>query len=92
MVQLIWTERYTEYVEYLAKTWIDPHKEKSFEHGRPTPRGDIFEHIDRKISFYALRKVFEQIIADYASRRLCVVKKGNLHRQWSSNYLDGAIS
>ncbi|CCI39906.1 unnamed protein product [Albugo candida] len=27
----------------------------------PTPRGDVIQHINRKISYYALRKVSEQL-------------------------------
>ena len=128
---LIRTERHTESVEYLAKTWIDPHKEKfvpawtnlirHFGHtvtsrgegahnvvkdsiassmenlfgccernvqsiksfqielttelakqpmkiipfAQPTLRSDIFQHINRKISYYALRKVFEPVSLYY---------------------------
>ena len=125
--QITWSVRYENAVEYLSKTWIDPHKEKfvlactnlirhfghrvtsrgegahkivkefigsSMAHlvgscerifqsiesvpikytmelakqqmkilpfAQPTPRGEIFQDINRKISYYPLWKVFEQV-------------------------------
>ncbi|CCI45158.1 unnamed protein product [Albugo candida] len=66
-----------EFTTELAKQ-----KMKIFIFRAADPRGDIFEYINRKISYYALRKVFEQIIA--SGRRL---KLSDFDVQWHLHQL-----